>query len=252
MRVLVTGGYGFIGSHICSRLIKEGHDISIIDTSLDMKSLINIKHKSYQLDVIDKKCEEVFKIGKFDIVIHLAAHTTADSSIINPYHDTSTNILGLVNILNLSHKFNVKKIIFLSSATIYGNSQSIPLKESYHGNPITPNGINKYYSEFILNKWKEIYGLDYICFRVSNVYGPYEFSKENENVISIYIKQALKNNDLVIFGDGNQTRDFIYIEDLVEAIYNSLNEIYRLYNLSTNTETSINDVINILKRYNKY
>ncbi|MBC8061246.1 MAG: GDP-mannose 4,6-dehydratase [Clostridiaceae bacterium] len=253
MKVLITGGYGFIGSHVAERFEKEGYQVFIIDNMLSGKAEnVECKHKHYRFDVEDKRCEDIFRNNNFDVVLHLAAQINASKSLKNPYVDTKTNILGLVNMLELSSKYKVKRFIFASSAEVYGNNENLPLKEDEECNPVSPYGISKYVGEQYCKKWSEIYNLDTVCFRFSNVYGPRQGLFAEGGVISIYMEKLMNNNEIKLYGDGKQTRDFIYVSDLVEAVYRAAeSDISGIYNLSTNTRRSLNDLIEILKGYHK-
>jgi UDP-glucuronate decarboxylase len=249
MRVLVTGGYGFIGSFVAETFFKEGHDIYIIDNlSSGNKENVPFNHKFYQLNVDDPKCEDIFKSNGFDVVIHLAAQVNVATSMENPYLDSQSNVLGLANILQLSKKYGVKKVVFASSAAVYGQNKEIPLTEKSVCNPLSPYGMNKLVGELYCKKWTEVFGLDTLCFRFSNVYGPKQGTVGEGGVISIFINNVLQGKSLEVFGDGEQTRDFIFVGDVANAIYRGVEyEQSGIYNLSTNTETSVNEFIHSLE-----
>lgn len=249
MKVLITGGCGFIGSFVAERFHKEGHEVSIIDNlSTGQTGNVTFKHQLYTLDVEDPKCEEVFRSGKFDIVVHLAAQVDVQRSVKRPYEDAQTNMLGIANMLDLSAKFGVKKFMFASSAAVYGaQEEGLPLSEDTLCSPISPYGTHKWFGEQYCAKWQEMYGIDTLCFRFSNVYGPRQSSTGEGGVISIFLDRITSGQELVIYGDGGQTRDFIYVEDVADAIYRSANcDITGVYNLSTCTETSLNDLVRML------
>ncbi len=252
MNILITGGFGFIGSHVAEKFYQEGHDIYIIDNlSTGNIQNINFKHVFFQLDIENPKCEEIFKRFKFDTVINLAAQISVTNSLNNPYEDTRSNILGLTNMLQLSKKYGVKNFIFASSAAVYGNNQKVPLTEDDDVDPLSPYGMSKLMGEFYCKKWNSIYGLNTTCFRFSNVYGPRQGTKGEGGVISIFLENLVKGNEIVVFGDGNQTRDFIYVKDVAEGIYRAFDKgISGVFNLSTEKESSINDILKILDIYN--
>ncbi|MDO3411583.1 NAD-dependent epimerase/dehydratase family protein [Saccharibacillus sp. CPCC 101409] len=250
MKVLVTGGYGFIGSFVAERFYKEGYDVYIIDNlSSGNKQNIDFEHKSYILSVEDPKCEAIFRANRFDAVVHLAAQVNVSTSIRDPVQDAQSNVLGLTNILTLASRYEAGKLIFASSAAVYGTTEQLPIPETSTLEPISPYGINKMIGETYCAKWTEIYGLDTLCFRFSNVYGPRQGNSGEGGVVSIFIKQLLSKSDLNVNGDGNQTRDFIYVEDVADAIYRaSYSSMSGTYNLSTRTESSINDLIRELHK----
>lgn len=245
MRVLITGGYGFIGSHVAERFSREGYDVFIIDNlSTGKKENVSIKHKGYILAIEDPKCEEIFKSYKFDIVVHLAAQSSVSQSMANPQGDLNANAVGLVNMLELSNKYNIKKFIFASSAAVYGDNTHLPINEIEPCEPISPYGISKWIGEEYCLKWKELYDLETLVFRFSNVYGPRQNGAGEGGVISVFMNQLINRESITVYGDGNQTRDFIYVEDIVEAIFrSSYSELSGIYNVSTNSKTSINDLV---------
>ncbi|MCX7842194.1 MAG: NAD-dependent epimerase/dehydratase family protein [Clostridia bacterium] len=251
MNVLITGGCGFIGSHVAERYYKEGFGVYIIDNlSTGCKANISFSAaKIFRLNIEDDQCEYVFKAAKPDIVVHLAAQTDVMASVGDPFSDASSNLLGLVNILNLSKKYGAKAFIFASSAAVYGNNEKLPLDEVQPVNPLSPYGISKAAGEFYCRKWNELYGMRTVCFRFSNVYGPRQGMSKESGVISIITQRFAENKDFTVWGDGNQTRDFIYVEDIADAIFKaSRKEVNGVMNLSSNTEISINELLEIYKK----
>lgn len=252
MKVLITGGYGFIGSFVAEKFYTEGHDVIIIDnmSSGNLKN-IQYQHTSYIVDVESPACESIFEQHKIDVVIHLAAQINIVTSMENPYADTKSNILGLTNILQLSAKYQVHRFIFASSAAVYGVTDEIPLSETLHCRPVSPYGINKLLGEYYCDKWSELYNLSTLCFRFANVYGPRQGSVGEGGVVSIFMERLRNGQELHIFGSGEQTRDFIYVEDIANAIYTAILDHSLqsgIMNLSTNTESSVNDLIEILSK----
>lgn len=248
LKVLITGGYGFIGSHVAERFNKEGWEVYIIDNLISGSlSNINFKHKGYQLSVEDPKCEEIFRSNRFNAVVHLAAQVNVTASINNPNLDTRSNVLGLVNMLSMAKKYGVEKFLFASSAAVYGLNEDLPINESSSKDPISPYGISKLVGESYCMKWGEIYELDTLCFRFSNVYGPRQGSAGEGGVVSIFMERIMQGEDLVIYGDGEQTRDFIYVEDVADAIFrSSYSSLEGVYNLSTGQECSVNNLAEVL------
>lgn len=251
MNILITGGYGFIGSHVAEKFYQEGYHIYIIDNlSTGNVKNINFKHVFFHLDAEDPKCNEIFKRFNFDAVIHLAAQISVVNSLRDPYLDTRSNILGLTNMLQLSTQYGVKKFIFASSAAVYGNNQDIPLREEDKIDPLSPYGMSKLAGEFYCKKWKDLYDLDTTCFRFSNVYGPRQGTNGEGGVISVFLESLVSGKEVVVFGDGNQTRDFIFVKDVAEAIYRSVcTTSTGIYNLSTNTQNSVKDILKVLESH---
>jgi nucleoside-diphosphate-sugar epimerase len=248
MKVLITGGYGFIGSHVADRFHQEGYEVFIIDNlSTGKKEHITFKHKGYILSVEDQKCEEIFKSHKFDVVVHLAAQVSVAHSVSNPMKDAESNVVGLVNMLHLAANYNVKKFIYASSAAVYGLQTELPISEEAESDPISPYGISKVNGEVYCAKWQELYGLPTLGLRFSNVYGPRQDGLGEGGVISIFMNRMVMGQPFVVYGDGEQTRDFIYVEDVAYAIYRSANSPQTgIYNLSANKQTSVNRVIEII------
>ncbi|WP_456272918.1 NAD-dependent epimerase/dehydratase family protein [Bacillus sp. AK031] len=251
MRVLITGGYGFIGSFVAEMFFREGHEVHIIDNlATGNKENARFSHILYQIGVEDPKCEEIFKTIKFDAVIHLAAQVNVNVSMEDPLLDCKFNILGLANMLRLASKYGVNKVVFASSAAVYGLNEEVPLSEESSCSPISPYGLNKWVGEMYCQKWKEIYGVDTLCFRFSNVYGPRQGAQGEGGVISTFIQKVQQGEELTVFGDGEQSRDFIYVQDVAEAIYLSVEKgLSGIYNLSTNIGVSVNSVIEALGRH---
>jgi UDP-glucuronate decarboxylase len=245
MRVLITGGYGFIGSFVGEMFAMEGHEVHIVDNlSTGSKDHLEFKHVFYQANVEDPICEEIFKKCKFDAVIHLAAQVNVAVSMEDPYKDTKANVLGLINMLRLAEKYKADKFVFASSAAVYGLNEEMPLDEESVCHPVSPYGMNKWIGEMYCQKWNEIFGLSTVCYRFSNVYGPRQGTMGEGGVVSIFSQRIMDGKELIVYGDGEQTRDFIYVQDLAEAIYLGVkNNLSGVYNLSTNTGVSVNQLI---------
>ncbi len=219
MKILVTGGAGFIGSHIVDSLIEKGHEVVVIDNLITgQKANLNKKAIFYKIDIQDKKVEEIFKKHKFDLVNHHAAQMNVRVSVDDPIFDANNNILGLLNLLNNSAKYGVKKFIFVSSGgTIYGDDAKLPIKEDEIKAPASPYGISKITGEYYVKFFSNVHGLKYSILRYSNVYGPRQNPKGEAGVVSIFSTLMLENKTPVIFGDGKQTRDYVYVKDIVNA-----------------------------------
>lgn len=245
MNVIVTGGAGFIGSNLVDRLIKEGFDTYIIDNlSTGKQQFLNPRATFYQSDILDvKKMERIFEEVKPTAVFHLAAQIDIQTSIHNPVIDAQINIIGTMNILELCKEYNCK-LIYSSSAAIYGTPLYLPVCEQHLIQPVSNYGISKYTPELYIRCYAQLYNVKYTILRYSNVYGPRQMPKGEGGVISIFIDKMIKNETPVIFGDGNQTRDFIYVEDIVSANLTALKEEKNgTYNISTNKQISINELI---------
>lgn len=220
MKVLLTGGAGFIGSNVVDAYIKAGHSLAIVDNlSTGKEQNINPKAKFYKADIRDPKIlAEVFKKEKPDIVNHHAAQISVVHSVKDPVFDAQTNILGSINLIEAALKNNVKKFIYISSGgAMYGEPKTLPVSEDYPAEPLSPYGITKHTVEHYLKLYSLNFGLKYTVLRYANVYGPRQDPKGEAGVISIFTEQLLSNIRPTIFGDGNKTRDYIYVGDVVKA-----------------------------------
>lgn len=250
MRVCVTGGAGFIGSHLVDRLIALGHMVLVIDNlTTGVREFVNPKAVFIEMDVRDANIESIFADFKPQVVFHEAAQTMVPASMENPKMDCDVNLLGLVNILEASRKHKVEHFLMPSSAAVYGDLDTLPLTEDMIGKPTSFYGLTKLTGEGYLRIYEQAFGLKTVCFRYSNVYGPRQGDGGEGGVISIFTRLINEGQGLTIFGDGEQTRDFIYVDDVVEANIKAMNhpELTGVYNISTNTSTSVNKLMSYFK-----
>ncbi|MGJ7045774.1 SDR family oxidoreductase [Thermoanaerobacterium thermosulfurigenes] len=250
MNILVTGGAGFIGSNIVDLLIDNGYDVIVVDNmSTGKKENINKKAIFYNIDITDDNLYKVFENEKIDNVIHHAAQIDIQRSINDPVFDAKVNIIGTINLLECCRKYDVKKIVYASSAAVYGDPEYLGVDEKHKVNPISYYGISKHTPEHYIKVYNELYGLKYTILRYANVYGIRQDPKGEGGVISIFIDKMLSGKNPVIFGDGNQTRDFIYVKDVAMANLLALekgdNEIM---NISTNKATTINELVDVMSK----
>lgn len=251
MKVLVTGGAGFIGSHIVDKLLKEGCEVVIIDDlSTGLRENINSGAKFIEMDIRSEQLNCLFSEYQFDYVIHQAAQTMVPKSLELPYYDCDVNIAGTVNVLEACRKNNVKRIVFASTAAVYGDETDIPIKETANPKPQSFYGLSKLTVEKYLDLYKRHFGLDYIILRYANVYGERQGDSGEGGVISIFTRKMLTKEPVIVFGDGEQTRDFIYVGDIASANYQALSTPHanRVYNISTQTETSVNTLLELLAK----
>ncbi|NOU66240.1 NAD-dependent epimerase/dehydratase family protein [Paenibacillus sp. LMG 31461] len=243
MRVVVTGGCGFIGSHIVERLIKEKHEVLVID-NLSTGKIENINLNEvifHQIDILDQNLNDIFHQFKPRIVYHLAAQIDIQKSMKDPKFDADSNIKGTISLLECCRNVGVRKIIYASSAAIYGNPLYLPIDEKHSKIPLSFYGLSKFTPESYIKLFSELHDLKYTILRYANVYGERQDYKGEGGVVSIFLNKILKNEAPYINGDGEQSRDFIYVKDIAEANLAVMdagdNEIY---NISTNIPTKIN------------
>ena len=251
MKVLVTGGAGFIGSHIVDKLVQADLQVYILD-NLSTGSFSNINPGSAFLkkDIRDEGLKELLARERFDYVIHQAAQTMVANSLADPYYDCDVNIRGLVNLLEASRLSAVKRIIFASSAAIYGDTDVLPIAEDCGKQPSSFYGESKLTGERYLELYYKNFGLEYVALRYANVYGERQGDSGEGGVISIFLRKLLAGQGLTVYGDGSQTRDYIYVKDVAAANYQALfaATANRSYNISTQKETSVNDLIELLSQ----
>ena len=249
MKALVTGGAGFIASHIVDKLIEKGHEVIVIDNlSTGKKDYVNSKVTFYERDISDNM-DDIFQKELPEIVIHCAAQVMLRASIEHPLKDAKINILGTINLLETCKKNNVKKIIYTSTGGArVGEPKYLPVDEKHSLDPISPYGISKHTAEHYVLMYDKLYGIKSMIFCFGNVYGPRDDPKCNR-VTSIFIDRMLKNESPTIYGDGDQTRDFIYVKDLADFVVNSIGKDTKsnLFHLANGTQISVNQIFNILK-----
>lgn len=244
MNILITGGAGFIGSHLADALIEAGHRVTIIDNlSTGTREFINPEAEFIEADIRNQESLSFFKTHHFDAVYHEAAQTMVPESVKDPHFDADENIMGLLSILEAARKNDVRKVIFSSSAAIYGDNPALPLLETEIPAPTSFYGLTKWMTEHYLALYHKLYGLHYTILRYSNVYGPRQGAHGEGGVIYIFAKLLAENQPLTIFGDGTQTRDFINVHDVVRANVAALIKgDQSICNVSTETEISMNDL----------
>ena len=256
MKILVTGGAGFIGSNIVDALIEKKHKVVIVDNLAtgNIKN-VNKRAKFYKVSVCDKKkIDDIFKKEKIDIVIHHAAQLDVRKSVEDPCFDADVNIKGALNILEACKNTKVKKIIFASSGgTIYGECKTKAPDEKSFANPLSPYGVAKLSVEHYIKAYSALYGLKYTILRYANVYGPRQDVNGEAGVVAIFIGKMTANKEVFVFGNGKQLRDYVYVKDVVSANIKSLtkgnNEII---NIGTQKTFSVNQLVKELSLITNY
>jgi UDP-glucose 4-epimerase len=249
MRVLITGGAGFVGSHIADACLDRGYDTYVLDNlSTGRKRNLSPKAELIQADIATADLETILSKIKPEIIFHQAAQVSVPLSIKQPLQDQQVNIQGTIKLLEAARMANVRKVIYASSAAVYGNPVYLPVDEKHPIQPISFYGISKYVPELYLKTYMDLYQLPFTALRYANIYGPRQVAHGEGGVVAIFTDRILRGEAITIQGDGEQTRDFIYISDIVEA---NLAAIERgdggIYNIGTGVQTSINQLAQALE-----
>jgi UDP-glucose 4-epimerase len=247
MKILVTGGAGFIGSNLTDALIEEKHRVTIVDNLITgFKKNINSKAKFVKVDITShKKIENIIKKEKPEVLFHLAAQMDVRKSVDNPIFDAENNILASFNLIRLAHENGVKKIIFSSTGgAIYGDTNNRPTSETEPEWPLSPYGIAKLSVDKFLNYYNQVHGLNFTSLRYGNVYGPRQNPHGEAGVVAIFINKMLRGEQPVINGLGKQTRDYVFVGDVVNANLLALKNFKKtgIYNIGTGKETDVNQL----------
>jgi len=251
MKVLVTGGAGFIGSHLADRLLSVGHEVVILDDlSTGHVEHLNPAARFYQMDIQSPWLDELFKIERPEAVLHEAAQASVRRSVEDPGFDASVNVLGTVTLLQASVRHGVRRFLFASTGgALYGDADVIPTPEDYPTLPVSPYGASKLAAEVYLRTFHALHGLSYAALRYANVYGPRQDPHGEAGVVAIFAQRLLSNETARINGDGKQTRDFVYVGDVAEANARALtSDVVGSFNVGTGVETDINAIFQGLKR----
>ncbi|MEE8607117.1 MAG: NAD-dependent epimerase/dehydratase family protein [Nitrospiraceae bacterium] len=249
MKVMVTGGAGFIGSHLVDRLIQEGHEAVVVDNlSTGKRKHVNRAARFYKLDVQSPRLERVFRKERPSVLMHLAAQMDIRRSVEDPIFDAQSNILGTINVLEQAVHHGSRKVVFASSGgAIYGEQEVFPAPESHPTRPLSPYGISKLAGEFYLAYYQQHSGIQYVSLRYSNVYGPRQDPHGEAGVVAIFTQKMLSGEQPIVNGTGRQTRDFVFVEDVVDAHLAVMGkDVQGCYNVGVGEETSINELFGML------
>jgi len=256
MKVLVTGGAGFIGSHVVDTYIANGYEVVVVDNlSTGQLSNLNPAVTFYETDIRSPQLEEIFDKERPDYVNHHAAQMDVRRSTVEPLFDADVNILGSINLMECAKKFQVKRFIYISSGgAVYGEPEYLPCNETHPINPICQYGASKHTIEHYLYLYNHIYGLEYIVLRYGNVYGPRQNPRGEAGVVAIFTGQMLSDQQVLINGDGEQQRDFVYVTDCAQANLLALrvNNANMIYNIGCGVGTSVNEIFQVLKEFSGY
>jgi len=255
-KILVTGGAGFIGSHVVDLFVAQGYEVVIVDDlSTGRASNLNPAAKFYQVDIRSPQLREVFAAEKPDYVSHHAAQMDVRRSVAEPLFDASINILGSINLLEIAKDFEIKWFVYISTGgAVYGEPESLPCDESHPINPICQYGASKHTVEHYLYMYHVNYGLKYTVLRYPNVFGPRQDPHGEAGVVAIFTGRMLAGEPVTINGDGDQTRDFVYVGDCAKANLLALTIDHEpgIYNLGWGRPTSINEITAVLVNVTGY
>ncbi|MDZ7331911.1 MAG: GDP-mannose 4,6-dehydratase [candidate division KSB1 bacterium] len=250
MKILVTGGAGFIGSHVADAYIKMGHEVVIVD-NLSMGRVENVNPQAHfvKMNIQDDQILKLFESERFDVVNHHAAQMDVRLSVADPIYDANNNIIGTINLLQAAVKTGVKKFIFISSGgAIYGEQDYFPADENHPTRPVSPYGITKLTGEKYLYFYHYVYGIQFVVLRYGNVYGPRQNPKGEAGVVAIFTSRMLNGSQPIINGNGLQTRDYVFVGDVVDANVKALSfDQCDYFNIGTGIETNVNELFHKLR-----
>lgn len=255
MRILVTGGAGFIGSNIVDAYVEAGHEVLVVDNlSSGKEENLNPDAKFYKLDIRSPEIELVFAKEKPEVVNHHAAQIDVRRSVDDPAYDANVNIIGMINLLQAAVKHGTDKFIFASSGgAIYGEPETLPADENSPLQPLAPYGVSKVAGEYYLSCYQALHGLSYTALRYGNIYGPRQDPHGEAGVIAIFCRAMLDGGEIKIFGTGEQLRDYVYVGDVVAANLLSLGGgDNKSVNIGTGAGTSVNELFAHLKEILEY
>lgn len=255
-KILVTGGAGFIGSHVVDVFLENGFEVVILDDlSTGRSSNLNPKAKFYKMDIRDPKVREVFETERPDYVSHHAAQMDVRRSVAQPLFDADVNILGSINLIECAKEFGVKRFIYISTGgAVYGEPEYVPCDEAHPINPICQYGASKHTVEHYLFMYHVNYGLKYTVLRYPNVFGPRQDPHGEAGVVAIFTGKMMAGEPVVINGDGEQTRDFVYVRDCAQANYLAATVDHEpgIFNIGWGVPTSINQIFSALVKVTEY
>ncbi|RJQ34494.1 NAD-dependent epimerase/dehydratase family protein [Candidatus Parcubacteria bacterium] len=255
MKVLVTGGAGFIGSHVVDKLLSDGHSVAVVDDFSSGNELNVRKGVTYhRTNLNDPKLADVLREEKPEAICHLAAKTNMRESLDDPFSDIEGNVRGLVALLELAtKKYPIKKFVFsCTGGALYGDPEYVPVDENHPTRPTSPYGISKLSGEKYLYYYNAVHNLPSISLRYSNVYGPRNERKKHNGAVTVFIQRVLKGEPIKINGSGEQTRDFIFVEDVARANAAAVSADIKgadVCNISGGSETSVNSMIEIIEKH---
>jgi UDP-glucose 4-epimerase len=246
MRILVTGGAGFIGSHIVDRLVRDGHVVTVVDNlSTGRQDNVHADATLHVCDIRSAGLAGIVATDRPEAVVHVAAQAAVARSVIDPVFDASVNLLGTLTLLEACRRVGVPRVIYTSTGgAAYGDTDVLPTPEDHPARATSPYGVSKVCAERYLEVWAELSGGSALTFRLANVYGPRQNPHGEAGVVAIFSDRLLRGEPCVINGDGEQTRDYVYVEDVAEGVARGLarHDVVGVFNLGTGLETTVNEL----------
>jgi UDP-glucose 4-epimerase len=246
MRVLVTGGAGFIGSHVVDRLLAAGHAVDVVDNlSTGRRAQVNPAARLHVCDIRSRALDDAFAAARPEAVVHVAAQAAVSRSVADPLFDASVNVLGTLAILEAARRARVGRAVFTSSGGAgYGDTDVLPTPEEHPTRPASPYGVAKIAGELYLDCWAGLTGGRALALRLANVYGPRQDPRGEAGVVAIFAARLVAGQECVVNGDGEQTRDYVYVEDVADAVARGIAypDVSGVLNIGTGVATSVNEL----------
>ena len=243
MKILVTGGAGFIGSHVVDRCVEAGHGVAVVDDlSSGQRQQVNAAARLHVVDIRTPALDDVFRGEAPEAVVHLAAQASVGRSVANPQLDAEINVLGTLNLLECARRAGTRRFVYVSTGGAgYGDTDVVPTPESHPTRPVSPYGTSKVAAELYLGCWEALYGLSGVVLRLANIYGPRQNPHGEAGVVAIFTDRLLRGEPCTINGDGLQTRDYVYVGDVAEAALRALErpQVTGPINIGTGVETTV-------------
>ena len=255
MDVLVTGGAGFIGSHVVDALVARGHQVTAVDNlSTGKRTNLSTEVSLVEVNLRSDDLEAVFQRVRPQAVFHLAAQASVPNSVADPAADADINVLGTINLLERCRDAGVRRVVYSSTGgALYGEPEQIPCTEEHPVHPLSPYGVSKYVGEKYVEMYGRLYGLEYTILRYANVYGPRQDPFGEAGVVAIFGQRMMNGEDVIVFGDGTQERDFVYVEDVARANLLALERgSGQALNIGCGVGTSVNELVASLRESTGY
>lgn len=252
MRILVTGGAGFIGSHVVDRLVADGHAVDVVDNlSTGRRGHVNPAARLHVCDIRSARLDDAFAAARPEAVVHVAAQAAVARSVADPLFDASVNVLGTLAVLEAARRAAVRRVVFTSTGgAAYGDTDVLPTPENHPARPVSPYGVAKIAAELYLDCWAGLTGGRALALRFANVYGPRQDPRGEAGVVAIFAARLLAGEACIVNGDGEQTRDYVYVGDVADAVARGVaySDVAGVLNIGTGAATSVNDLYRRLAR----